>query len=72
MSSRQRGAATALILGMVDRAIQAQREGGTAVQVTADLDEATARALGLLGAGTVSLRLEPCKPPAALLREAQR
>jgi len=59
VSEIQRGAATALVFELLERAIRAQRDGGAAVQVIADLDEKTARAIGLWGEGSITLRMEP-------------
>ena len=59
---RQRGAATALALGMLETAIKAQRDGGTIVDVVVEIDQQSARVLGFAGEGSVTLRLWPCKP----------
>jgi len=64
MNERECGAATALIFGMLDTAISAQRDGGTIVDVIARLDADTARAIGVFGEGEITLRLWPCVTPA--------
>lgn len=62
MGERERGAATALALGLIDAAIEAQQHGGERVDVTVELDAQTARVLGFAGEGSITLRLWPCKP----------
>jgi hypothetical protein len=63
---RQRGAATALVIHMLETAIRSQRDGGESLDLIVDIDERLARTLGLCGEGKLTLSLRPCISPAVL------
>lgn len=69
MSEREPGAATALIFGLLEEAMSAQRDGGTIVDVTAKLTGDAAKAVGLAGEGEITLRLWPCVTPTETARD---
>ena len=69
LPERVKGAARSAVFGMLECAIQAQRDGGPSVDVILPLDELTARALGLWGQGEIRLSLWPAFDPRAREQE---